>query len=93
MELSYRTVQEKTTTHLHDLGFGDGALNIIPEAQKTMKNIHASSDILMRGKKQPGEGQECFHTISLLRVYYVEHVKDTNNMIQKWIKDPIRHVS
>ena len=35
MQLSYRTVEEKTTAHLHDLGFGDGALNVRPEAQHT----------------------------------------------------------
>ena len=40
MELSYRTAEEKTAGHLYDLGFRDGALNIIPEAQKTMKNRH-----------------------------------------------------
>ena len=40
MELSYRTAEENRAAHLHDLGFRDGALNIRPEAQKTMKNRH-----------------------------------------------------
>lgn len=50
MELSYRTAEEKTAAHLHDLGFRDGALNIRPEAQKTTKNRHTG---LQKKEKLP----------------------------------------
>ena len=53
MELSYRTAEENTAAHLHDLGFRAGALNIKPEAQKTMKTRHTGLQKNKRKEKLP----------------------------------------
>ena len=75
LELTYSYCRKNICEHLHDLGFVQSSLNMIPKAQKTMKNRYSgfqkNKPSCITGHSQKSEtttksGRKCLQTHRLI---------------------------